>query len=90
MEPIDVTPAPEKEQLEKLWQEYLQKCCEVGQVRYQLDQLDGQRRSMEKQLEVTEAAVKSAAAKHRELQKTQVQKMAPPPVPEPQQQAASH
>lgn len=58
--------APDESQ--KVWGEYLQKCCEVGQLRHALAQLDGQTREIEKNLEVTERAVKSAAAKHRELQ----------------------
>ena len=52
----------------RLWQEYLQKCCEVGQILYQLEQLDGQKRALEKTLEVTQRAVTSAASKHREGQ----------------------
>jgi len=80
--PIEATPAPppaeqENTELETLWREYLQKCCEVGQIRYQLDQLDGQKRSMEKQLEVTERAVVSVAAKHRDLLAKEKAKAAP-------------
>jgi len=52
---------------QKLWQEYLQKCCEVGQLLHALEQLDGQRNDLEKNVEVTQRAVKSLAAKHREL-----------------------
>lgn len=46
---------------QKLWQEYLQRCCEVGQIRHQLDQLDTQKREIEKNLEITERKVKSTA-----------------------------
>lgn len=75
----DVTPAPiqEPDELASAWQEYLQKCCEVGQITYQLDQINGQTRQMEKNLEVTQAAVKKAAAKHRELQSKSLEKLKP-------------
>lgn len=66
---------PEDKELQSLYQEYLQKCCEVGQLRYNLDQLDSQKREMEKNLEVTERAVKGAAQKHRELQKQHFSKL---------------
>ncbi len=69
------TSAPEDEELTKIYQEYLQKCCEVGQIRFNLDQLDSQKREMEKNLEVTERAVKSAASRHRELQQKKFSKL---------------
>ena len=42
-----------KEQLneaQKLSQEYFQKCCEVGQLRHQLDQLSSQKFKLKKTL----------------------------------------
>ena len=63
---------------QKLWQEFLQKCCEAGQIRFQLDQLDGQKRDMEKTLETTERLAKSAAFKHRDLQKALAAKVQMP------------
>lgn len=67
--------APEDAELQKLYQEYLQKCCEVGQIQYQLDQLDGQKREIEKQLEVTQRARNKAANSHRDLQKAKFSKL---------------
>lgn len=58
----------EKTELEKLWQDYLQKCCEVGQIEFQLHQLDSQKTQIEKNLEETKRKVRSVAQKHRELQ----------------------
>lgn len=69
-------PVTEPTEAQKLWQEYLQRCCEVGQLMHTLEQLDSQKREFEKNLEVTQRAVKSAAAKHRELQQ---KTMTPPP-----------
>lgn len=48
----------------KIWQEYLQKCCEVGQLLHAIDQLDSQKVQIEKNIEITQRAVKSLAAKH--------------------------
>jgi uncharacterized membrane-anchored protein YhcB (DUF1043 family) len=63
---------------QKLWQDYLQKCCEVGQIRHQLDQLDSQRKEIEKNLDVTERKVKSVAQQHRDLQKSLAAKVQMP------------
>lgn len=68
---------PEDKELQTIYQDYLQKCCEVGQIRYNLDQLHSQQLELEKKLEVTERAVKSAAHKHQELQKAKFQKLKP-------------
>lgn len=84
-QPLDTAPAPETQaplhvnppqdpELLKLWQEYLQKCCEVGQLDHQLDMIESQKSQIEKNLEVTKRAAKSAAAKHRELQVKQLKK----------------
>jgi len=62
-----VTPATSDES-QKLWQEYLQKCCEVGQLLHALDQLDSQKSELEKQVELAQRAAKSTANKHRQLQ----------------------
>lgn len=79
----NVQTAPEDKELNEMYQTYMQKCCEVGQIEYNLRQLDGQRRDLEKQLEVTQKAVDSASAKHRELQKQKYAKMQPTKVVEP-------
>lgn len=60
--------APEAQEAQKIWQEYLQKCCEVGQLDHALSQLESQRKDIEKNFEVTQRAVKSLAAKHKEHQ----------------------
>lgn len=68
----DMQPAvvsPEKSEADKIWNEYLQKCCEVGQLLHALDGLDSQRRQIEKSVEVTQKAVKSLSAKHKENQR---------------------
>lgn len=52
---------------DEIWQLYLQKCCEVGQIEHALEQLEAQKRQIEKNLEVTKRAVKSAAHKHNQL-----------------------
>lgn len=75
---------PEDKELHSLYQEYLQKCCEVGQLRYNLDQLDSQKREMEKNLEVTERGVRNSAQKHRELQKQHFSKLKPTEEPKPE------
>lgn len=77
MEEIAQPLLPEDQELQKIYQEYLQKCCEAGQIRYNLTQLDGQQRELEKNLEVTERAVAGAAHKHRELQKVKFSKIKP-------------
>lgn len=60
---------------QKIFQEYLQKCCEAGQIQDQLDQLDSQRREMEKKLEITQKEVKSVRNKHKEAQMEKYSKM---------------
>lgn len=73
---------PEDAKLKELYQLYLQKCCEVGQLRYNLDQLNSQRLEMEKTLEVTERETRKAAQDHRELQKAKFKKLKPVAAPE--------
>lgn len=75
------TPAPEVTEANKIWQEYLQKCCEVGQLFHAVDQLDSQKRQIEKNLEVAQRAVKTLANKHKE---NQAQGLVPKPVPTPE------
>lgn len=67
--------APEDEELKKYYDEYLQKCCEVGQYIHNIDQLDSQKREMEKNLEVSQRSAKSAAHKHKEAQQKKYEKM---------------
>lgn len=66
----DVTPTEEQ----KIWQEYLQKCCEVGQLDHAVEQIESQRRQIEKNLETAKASVKSLANKHREEKQKQLDK----------------
>lgn len=66
------------EQMDKtkvVWQEYLQKCCEYGQIQHALDQLESQRKEMEKKLDMTLSQAKKAAIQHRELQKAMADKI---------------
>lgn len=56
----------EATEAQKTWQEYLQKCCEHGQLQHAMEELDGQRNALEKQIEITMRAVKSLATKHKE------------------------
>lgn len=72
---IDTTEVAEAQ---KIWQEYLQKCCEVGQLDHALAQLDGQKRDIEKNLEVTKQKVKGLAHKHKECQQSLAQKVQMP------------
>ena len=79
-----------KEQLneaQKLWQEYLQKCCEVGQLRHQLDQLSSQKLEIEKNLDVTERKVRSTAQKHNDIKKELAAKVQ---MPKPEETAEAH
>jgi septal ring factor EnvC (AmiA/AmiB activator) len=68
----------EMDEAQKLWQDYLQRCCEVGQIRHQLDQLDSQRKEIEKNLDITERKVRSTAQQHRDLQKALAAKVQMP------------
>lgn len=61
------TVAVEPTEGQKLWQEYLQKCCEVGQLDHALETLESQKREVEKKVELAKREVKSAAHKHREF-----------------------
>jgi septal ring factor EnvC (AmiA/AmiB activator) len=74
--PIE-TPA-QIDEAQKLWQEYLQKCCEVGQLDHALTQLAGQQADIEKNLDVTKRAVKTLAHKHREHQQALAAKVQMP------------
>lgn len=66
---------PEDKKLDELYQLYLQKCCEIGQIEYQLEQLDNQRKDIEKSLDTTRKARNKASNDHRELQKTKFAKL---------------
>lgn len=65
-------PKPMSE-LDKLWQEYLQACCEAGQLHFAFEQLDSQKHDLQKKLEATERRIKQISQKHRDLHvKTQM------------------
>ena len=87
----EVTPIPESTsevtEAQKIWQEYLQKCCEVGQLDHALAQLDGQKRDIEKNLEVTKQKVKGLAHKHKEHQQSLAQKVQ---LPKPAETVEAH
>lgn len=68
----------EMEEAKKLWQEYLQKCCEDGQLTHQLEQLDSQRKEIEKNQDITRRLARSIAKKHRDLQKVMAAKVQMP------------
>lgn len=74
------TTEAEKE-LNVLWQEYLQKCCEVGQLEHTLEQIESQKTDFEQKLCVTKRAVKSAAAKHKLLKETHLAAIKPATLP---------
>jgi predicted nuclease with TOPRIM domain len=74
----DVTSSlPPQSESDKLWQEYLQKCCEVGQLRDALKQLDSQKNQIEKNIEVTERAVSSVREKHKKHQEQALKDLKP-------------
>lgn len=77
----------EKTESDKNWQEYLQKCCEVGQLINSLDRLDSQKRQIEKNIEVTQRAVKSLFNKHLQFQG---QSPVPTPEPSPETEGVAH
>ncbi len=84
MEVQEPATLPEDQDLKKLYQEYLQKCCEVGQIQHQLHMLEGQKVEIEKNLEVTERSVRKIAKEHRDLQQAKFSKLKPemPKAPE--------
>jgi len=84
--PIE-TPATEVNEAQKIWQEYLQKCCEVGQLDHALAQLASQQADIEKNLDVTKRAVKSLAHKHKEHQQSLAQKVQ---MPKPSETVEAH
>ena len=87
----DVTPVPPITEANKIWQEYLQKCCEVGQLMHTIDQLESQKLQFEKTLEVTQRAVKSLANKHKEITTNGANSTTPPPkAPEAVTEAVAH
>jgi hypothetical protein len=53
------------DEAQQVWQSYLQKCCEHGQLLNALDQLDSQKREIEKKVELTAREVRSLSHKHR-------------------------
>jgi hypothetical protein len=62
-------PSPEQQKREDLWNQYLLKCCEVGQMLYQLETFDSQRLDLQKKLEVVEKSRNKAARDHDEYLK---------------------
>lgn len=90
MEQKEVPVLPEDKELQKLYQDYLQKCCEVGQIEYQLEQLNSQRLEIEKNLDVTQRQRNKAANDHRDLQKVKYSKLKPATPPEPKLEMKSH
>lgn len=61
------TVLPEEAELQKLNQEFQQKCFEAGRIKYNLDILSSRQAELEKTLEITERAVKAAGNKLNDL-----------------------
>lgn len=61
----------EPNEAQKTWQEFLNLCCQEGQIQDALEQLDSQVKEIEKQLDVTQQARKKARNKHKEMQQAQ-------------------
>lgn len=77
-EPTTTTPElPEDTKLKELWQAYLQKSCEVGQLDHALEQLNSQKLEIEKTLEVTKRERNKASREHKELQQAKYAKIKP-------------
>lgn len=78
MEEANTESKEEFSEAQKLWQEYLQKCCEVGQLNHQLEQLESQKAEIEKNADVTKRLVRSIAQRHRDVQKALAAKVQMP------------
>lgn len=59
-----------------LWQEYLQKCCEVGQLDHHLHNIESTRLDLEKKREVAQTASRKLARQHDEMKAIEDQKAA--------------
>lgn len=64
----------------KTYQDYLQSCCVVGQLFHAIEELDSQKRDLEKKLEVEQRRSKSLAHKLKE-EKMKSQATPTPAVP---------
>lgn len=82
----DVTPTP-VDKAQEVWQIYLQKCCEVGQLDHALDSLDSQRAEIEKKIDITKRQAKDAALKHNEIKKELASKVQ---MPKPEETIEAH
>ncbi len=71
----------------EVWQMYLQKCCEFGQLQHALDQLDSQRKEIEKKIEITFKDAKKQALLHRDIQKAMAEKVQ---LPKPEETQEAH
>lgn len=71
--------APETSDTQKIWMDYLQKCCELGQLIHNLSLLESQQRIIEKNIEVTQREVKSLDSKHKQLKANQTPTLMNPP-----------
>lgn len=75
---LQATPAvPEDAELTKLYQEYLQKSCEVGQIDGHIDDCSAQLKELEKKLDTTKKQRDKAKRDHQALQQKKFQKLKP-------------
>lgn len=96
MDSIEETPsapAPEpahaSPEAQKTWQEYLQKCCEMGQLQIAIRRLNTQLVQIEKNLEVTETAASKLIVKHIDNQRMGLI-ATPEPTPETATEGTNH
>lgn len=82
----DVTPTPIDKATET-WQEYLQKCCEYGQLQHALDQLNSQKLEIEKKVEITMRQAKASAQKHNQIKQELASKVQ---LPKPEETTEAH
>jgi len=73
----DVTPTP-TDKAQEAWQNYLQKCCELGQLDHALTQIESQRLEIEKKLDITKRQIKAAAQTHNEIKQSLASKVQMP------------
>lgn len=62
-------PSDEQKKRDELWNEYLLKCCTVGQIDYQLKDISSRQLELEKSFEVAQRARNKAAKEHDEYLK---------------------
>lgn len=61
--------------MKEAYQGFLQKSCEIGQIIFNIKQIETQKTEMEKQLDKATREQNKAASDHRELQKLSLSKL---------------